>query len=78
MTMTERRALMRRAEGALRGLFRESLHRMDDDRLLQYAVWCEWLRDELRKETTDLDKLSDEQVQAYLEQVAAQMESRVT
>ncbi|MDP9379026.1 MAG: hypothetical protein M3Q29_02550 [Chloroflexota bacterium] len=43
-----RDVLAKRAEKALRGLFRESFRRMDEEQLLAFATWCEWLQGQIR------------------------------
>ncbi len=67
-----RDVLSKRAEKALRGLFRESFRRMDDEELLALAAWCEWLQGQIRdKHPGGLDTLTDEQMNEYLAQVEA-------
>ncbi len=65
-----RDVLAKRAERALRGLFRESFRRMDDEQLEQFAAWCEWLRGKVRDENPGgLDTMTDEQIEQYLREV---------
>ncbi len=65
-----RDVLSRRAEKALRGLFRESFRRMDDEQLEQFALWSEWLQGQIRdKHPGGLDALTDAQVEQYLREV---------
>ncbi len=65
-----RDVLSRRAEKALRGLFRESFRRMDDEQLEQFALWSEWLRGKVRDENPGgLDTMTDAQVEQYLREV---------
>ncbi len=68
-----RDVLAKRAEKALRGLFRESFRRMDDEELLLFCSWAEWLQGQIRdKHPGALDTLTDAQLNEYL----AQVESR--
>ncbi len=67
-----RDVLSKRAERALRGLFRESFRRMDDEELLAFAAWCEWLRGKVHDENPGgLDTMTDEMLNEYLAQVEA-------
>ncbi len=67
-----RDVLSKRAERALRGLFRESFRRMSDEELLAFCSWCEWLQGQIRdKHPGGLDTMTDEQMNEYLAQVEA-------
>ncbi len=67
-----RDVLAKRAERALRGLFRESFRRMDDEELLLFCSWCEWLQGQIRDEHPGGPlTLTDAQLNEYLGRVEA-------